>query len=161
MVIGGEPAAEPATPLTHVRRRRWNPPSPSHLECPRTRQRRVPDDYEPPYPSFVARFKPSVTQVAMAYFGVQYEGAETESTRRALSDIEQALAAANAPGHWDRARYIDEGGYSNVISIAYWDRPAVFDAWFGAQRALDFGARSQYAGCGTFTEVVRPAVEAL
>jgi len=132
---------------------------PSYLECPRTRQRRVPDDYEPPYPSFVARFNPSVTHVAMAYFGVQYEGAETESARRALSDIGQALAAANAPGHWDRAHYIDEAGYTNVMSIAYWDGPAVFDAWFGAHGASWASGSSRYAGCGTFTEVVRPAVE--
>jgi aldoxime dehydratase len=132
---------------------------PSHLECPRTRQRRVPDDYEPPYPSFVARFKPSVTHVAMAYFGIQYEGAETKSAGRARGDIEQALGAANAPGHWDRAHYVDEAGYTNVISIAYWDRPAVFDAWFGAQGAGWASGMRKYPGCGTFTEVVRPAVE--
>ena len=48
---------------------------PSHLECPRTRQRRVPDDYAPPYPAWVARHRPSVKQVVMAYFGVQYRGA--------------------------------------------------------------------------------------
>ncbi|MGY4514364.1 hypothetical protein ACVIN2_007818 [Bradyrhizobium sp. USDA 3650] len=28
---------------------------PLHLETPRTRHKRVPDDYQPPYPSFVAR----------------------------------------------------------------------------------------------------------
>ncbi|MDB5874301.1 MAG: phenylacetaldoxime dehydratase [Ramlibacter sp.] len=132
---------------------------PIHLECPRTRQKRVPDDYEPPYPSFVARFRPGVTQVAMAYFGVQYQGAETEGARRALADIAQAFAAGQAPGHWDRARYVDEAGYTNVISIAYWDRPAVFDAWFGAQGASWASGARKYQGCGTFTEVVRPAVE--
>ena len=44
---------------------------PSHLRCPRTRPRRVPDDYVPPYPSFVARHAAAVRQVVMAYFGVQ------------------------------------------------------------------------------------------
>jgi aldoxime dehydratase len=73
--------------------------------------------------------------------------------------LDQALGAANAPGHWDRARYVDEAGHGNVISIAYWDRPAVFDAWFGAQGAGWASGSRQYAGCGTFTEVVRPAVE--
>ena len=36
---------------------------PSHLRCPRSRQRRVPDDdYVPPYPSFVARHEPRVSR---------------------------------------------------------------------------------------------------
>ena len=43
---------------------------PEHLRSTRTRHRRVPDDYAPPYPSFVARHKPSVERVVMAYFGV-------------------------------------------------------------------------------------------
>ena len=44
---------------------------PEHLKTARSRHRRVPDDYAPPYPSFVARHKPSVARVVMAYFGVQ------------------------------------------------------------------------------------------
>lgn len=31
---------------------------PLHLETQRTRHKRVPDDYQPPYPSFVARYSP-------------------------------------------------------------------------------------------------------
>ncbi len=48
---------------------------PQNLEMQRTRHKRVPDDYQPPYPSFVARYKPAVSRVVMAYFGVQYRGA--------------------------------------------------------------------------------------
>ena len=47
---------------------------PSHLVTARSRHRRVPDDYRPPYPSFVARHKPAVSHVVMAYFGLQYHG---------------------------------------------------------------------------------------
>ena len=43
--------------------------------------RRVPDDYVPPYPSFVARHAPSVTRVVMAYFGAQ----SREGDRAALA----------------------------------------------------------------------------
>ncbi|RRB96881.1 phenylacetaldoxime dehydratase, partial [Escherichia coli] len=32
---------------------------PPHLQTARSRHRRVPDDYAPPYPSFVARHKPA------------------------------------------------------------------------------------------------------
>ena len=36
-----------------------------HLKCPRTRHRRVEDDYTPPYPVWSARAPTSVTQVTM------------------------------------------------------------------------------------------------
>ena len=44
---------------------------PSHLECLRTRQRRMPDDYEPPYPSFVARFKRAYLRLHIVSSGVE------------------------------------------------------------------------------------------
>jgi aldoxime dehydratase len=132
---------------------------PSHLQCPRTRQKRVPDGYQPPYPSFVARFKPGVARVVMAYFGVQHQGADSQGARRALADITQALGAKDGPGHWDRARYVDEAGCTNTVSIAYWDQPAVFDAWFAAHGAGWASGAAGYDGCGTFSEVLRPAME--
>ena len=39
---------------------------PPHLQCPRSRPRRVPDDYTPPYPSFVARH-PQAVQNTLAW----------------------------------------------------------------------------------------------
>jgi aldoxime dehydratase len=44
---------------------------PSHLLSARTRERRAPEGYVPPYPATVARYKPGVKQVVMAYYGVQ------------------------------------------------------------------------------------------
>jgi aldoxime dehydratase len=132
---------------------------PRHLECPRTRQRRVLEDFNPPYPSFVARFKPAVKRVVMAYFGVQYKGAQPASANAALQDIARAFGADKGPGHWDRATYVDEAGYTNVISIGYWDEPAVFDAWFAQHGAAWTTGAKKYEGCGTFSEIVRPAVE--
>ena len=133
---------------------------PEHLQCPRTRHRRVPDDYTPPYPSTVARFKPGVERVVMAYFGIQYRGdAAPEAVTAALQAIAGALEGDKAPGHLDRARYVDEAGCTNVISIGYWDDTNRFDAWFagfGSRWAGDTFARAEI---GTFTEVLRPSVE--
>lgn len=132
---------------------------PQHLRTARTRTRRMPDDYAPPYPSFVARHKPSVKRVVMAYFGLQYLGEAPADAAAALQRISAAFSAADAPGHWDRASYVDEAGFTNVISIAYWDAPASFDAWF-AIHGRDWTADSR-AGerIGYFIEVLRPAVE--
>ena len=132
---------------------------PLHLRTERSRQRRVPDDYVPPYPSFVARHNPSVKRVVMAYFGLQYRGALPNAASQALAELDTAFGEGAAPGHWDRASYLDEAGYTNVISTAYWDSPGRFDNWFaefGAAWTADLHASS---GVGRFTEVLRPAVE--
>ena len=75
---------------------------PEHLQTARTRHRRVGDDYAPPYPSFVARHKPSVTRVVMAYFGLQTRGAppvdESRETpyRYLFEHAAEALAMVDA-----------------------------------------------------------------
>jgi aldoxime dehydratase len=130
---------------------------PSHLETTRSRHRRVPDDYAPPYPSFVARHKPAVTRLIMAYFGVQHRGEPTAAVAAALAQIAARFAGDNGPSHWDRARYVDQVGFSNVVSVAYWDDAARFDAWFaGAREAWTGSAPAD--GIGRFIEVLRPHV---
>jgi aldoxime dehydratase len=57
---------------------------PSHLQVTRTRHRRVPEDYQPPYPAFVARHDAAVKQVVMAYFGGQHEGVAPPAFAAAL-----------------------------------------------------------------------------
>ena len=73
---------------------------PEHLQSVRTRHRRVPDDYVPPYPSFVARHKPSVTRLVMAYFGVQFDGAASTAADQAMARLAYEGAADLA--EWDR-----------------------------------------------------------
>jgi len=133
---------------------------PAHLRCPRTRHRRVPDDYAPPYPSFVARHGPAVKRVVMAYFGVQarapFDDATAAPTVAALADLARACAAAGGPAHVDRARYTDEAGHATVVTAAYWDDAARFDAWFASHgRAW---SRTERPDIGTFSEILTPDV---
>jgi aldoxime dehydratase len=132
---------------------------PTHLQTARTRHRRVPDDYAPPYPSFVARHKPDVTRVVMAYFGVQTQGEPSQAAEQALAWIVSAFRRAGGPTHWDRARYVDEAGYANIVTVAYWDDHARFDGWFPAAREGWTGAPQNAEGFGRFIEVLHPAVE--
>ncbi|MBR0857560.1 phenylacetaldoxime dehydratase family protein [Bradyrhizobium liaoningense] len=129
---------------------------PLHLETQRTRHKRVPDDYQPPYPSFVARYKPAVSRVVMAYFGVQYRGATPSAATEALAEIARRFTAEGGPSHWDRAHHVDQAGYETVISVAYWDDIARFDNWFAPAREAWTGKGRE--GIGTFIEVLRPAV---
>lgn len=129
---------------------------PQHLEIERTRHKRVPDDYQPPYPSFVARYKPKVGRLVMAYFGVQYRGVESADATEALAEIVGLFAGEGGPSHWDRAHYVDQAGHANIVSVAYWDDVARFDAWFVPAREAWTGKHRD--GIGTFIEVLRPTV---
>jgi aldoxime dehydratase len=129
---------------------------PKHLTTARSRHRRVGDDYRPPYPSFVARHKPTVSHVVMAYFGLQYRGDAPVEAARSLGEIAARLAGADGPSHWDRASYVDQAGFSNVVSVAYWDDVARFDKWIGPARESWTGGSGE--GIGRFIEVLRPGV---
>ncbi len=132
---------------------------PDHLEKPRTRPSRLRQGCTPPYPSFVARFTPSVERVAMAYFGAQYRGEAPHEAISSLDGMSEALASEHGPGHWDRATYTDEAGYTNVLTIAYWDDTKVFDTWFKTCGGAWTGDDHADAGVGYFTEVLRPRVQ--
>jgi aldoxime dehydratase len=132
---------------------------PEHLRADRTRPRRVPDDYKPPFPAFMARYKPNVKRVVMAYFGIQYRGDPPSDSEQALQWIADRFALVNGAAHWDRARYIDEAGFVNVVSVAYWDQQAQFDAWFPAVRDEWTGERHRNDGAGRFIEILSPSVE--
>jgi aldoxime dehydratase len=131
---------------------------PPRLEVKRTRHRRVPDDYQPPYPAFVARHQPAVERVVMAYFGLQYRGDPPPARAAALDWIEKSFATAGGPKHWDRAEYVDEARYTNVVSVAYWDDQKAFEAWFSSAREGWTGAKNNFAGLGLFVEVVSPSI---
>ena len=131
---------------------------PPHLQVKRTRHRRVPDDYQPPYPAFVARHRPAVERVVMAYFGLQYRGDPPAAHATALDWTAKTFAAASGPKHWDRAQYVDEAGYTNLLSVAYWDDQNSFDSWFSPAREAWTGAKNNFAGLGTFIEVLSPSI---
>ena len=131
---------------------------PDHLQRTRTRPIRVPDDYAPPYPSYSARFRPTVSQVVMAYFGVQWRDDQPAAVTAALDEIANSVGSGGA-GHWDRALYVDESGYQTVLTVAYWEDPAVFDMWFDTHGRAWTAPGRPHDGVGYFTEVLRPTVD--
>jgi aliphatic aldoxime dehydratase len=116
--------------------------------------------WQPPYPSFVARFSPSVTRVVMAYFGVQYpHGSEPPAVvRTALAELAVAFSGPDGPGRVERAAYVDEVGYQTIITVAYWDDPACHQRWSAAAGAMWLGDQHISDEAGFFIEAVRPSV---
>ncbi|TDO48011.1 aldoxime dehydratase [Kribbella sp. VKM Ac-2527] len=120
-----------------------------------------PGAYQPPYPSFSARFGEDVTAVVMAYFGVQVRDADDPALAASLADMRQRFAATDGPAYWDRARYVDADGYTTVIGIAYWVDKAAFDAWYSAEGAPWTDPARVADGVGHFLELVTPSVDRL
>ncbi|SNS56208.1 phenylacetaldoxime dehydratase family protein [Rhodococcoides kyotonense] len=113
---------------------------PDHLVVPRSCPRRTPATYEPPFPSYVARFPVSTKRVVMAYFGIQ----------GAAGDSPWGL---DGPPRSDRARYVDEEGIDTTVFIGYWDDMAAFDRWYLAT------GHCWTDTDGRFVEIIRPTVD--
>ncbi|HEY3471616.1 MAG TPA: phenylacetaldoxime dehydratase family protein [Amycolatopsis sp.] len=126
---------------------------PAHLRADRTRPTRKSAAFRPPYPSFSARFAPSVRQVVMAYFGVQHA---SETPPPVAEKALARLAGAAGSAHRERARYVDEAGYHTTVEIRYWTDPAEFSAWLADHDFWTAGPASPDAGF--FLEVVQPTV---
>jgi aldoxime dehydratase len=108
----------------------------------------------------VARYKPQVKGVVMAYFGLQYRSASARARAdERLNRLGRAFEMATGPRHWDRAVYIDEANFDNVISIGYWDVPEDFAEWFENYGASWTDGSVADRTVGTFVEVLQPAIE--
>lgn len=133
---------------------------PQHLATHRTEPARMKPGWRPPYPSFVARFAPTVQRVVMAYFGVQYRPGNQPPAivPTALAELAAACAGPDGPGRADRAEYVDEAGYQTIITVAYWDDPARYQRWCVPARAMWLSDQHADGEAGFFLETVRPSV---
>jgi aldoxime dehydratase len=105
---------------------------PLHLQCPRTRERKVGDDYAPPFPAWTARTPQPRQSVVMALLGVQASGEDAGRAACAgLKQILDLLQTEDGPVHYDLTHYVDECRYVNMIAIAYWPGQAAYDKSFG------------------------------
>ena len=132
---------------------------PPHLRLERTRIRRIPDSFRPPAASYVARFKPTVSRLVMAYFGIQHDGTHSPFVAQALDYISTRLNMDGGTTQWDRASYVDEAGFTNIVTVAYWDSIEKFEAWFPAMRAVWTAENHLLGKLGRFIEVLSPSVD--
>ncbi|WP_042268893.1 aliphatic aldoxime dehydratase [Paraburkholderia heleia] len=133
-----------------------------HLQCPRTLSRRVADDYKPPFPMYAARAGEEMSQVVMAYFGVQYHGSEMRS--RALEALRKIVAdfgLDDGPAHYDLTTHPDNEGYDNLIAVAYWRDPAAHHRWLASPSVSEWWNSDERLkdGIGYFREIAAPRAE--
>lgn len=131
----------------------------THLTCPRSLSRRVADDYRPPFPMFVARADQDLTQVVMAYLGVQCRGDDRDEALQVLRHLVGTFDSEDGPGEHDVTHHTDAQGYDNYIAVGYWRDPAAYDRW--ASRTEDWWASDDRLSSpvGVFREIVRPRAD--
>ncbi|MFC0138968.1 phenylacetaldoxime dehydratase family protein [Erwinia mallotivora] len=131
---------------------------PQHLRVAREHPATLPEDYQPPFPAWTARFTPLTGQVVMACFGVQ---AGTPLSLADLHPVTTRFAQPDGPLHWDTACCQDAMGFYNLVAIAYWASPQQFDQW---QHSSGFhtwwsSPQREEGSCGYFLEVVCPTAD--
>lgn len=135
---------------------------PTHLKCPRTRDRRVNDSWNPPVPAFSSRPNEAIEQIVMAYFGVQAKGPENDAKlRAAYLQILNTLKFADGPARHDLVQFTDGEGYHNLIAVAYWLDPETYEKWNNSADVSGWWASDERLneGVGYFREVLSPRIK--
>lgn len=133
-----------------------------HLKCPRSLSRRIADDYQPPFPMWVARAGEDLQQVVMGYLGVQYLGEERKADAvKALRLIVDHFALPDGPGEYDLTHHQDAQGYDNLIAVGYWRDPEAYRRWLASPVVADWWASEERLSdlVGYFREIVSPRAE--
>lgn len=133
-----------------------------HLKCPRTLSRRIHDDYQPPFPMWMARADPDLKEVVMAYLGVQYLGEENKAKAlAALRSIVASFSGPDAPQEHDMTYFRDADGHGNLIVVGYWRDPASYKRWSSTSAVVKWWASDERLsdGIGYFREIVSTRAE--
>lgn len=134
----------------------------THLVCPRSISRRVPDDYQPPFPMFVGRADQQIRQVTMGYLGVQSKGEENRATAlAALKTLVASFEHDDGPIHHDITYHQDNQGYDNYMVVGYWNDPSVFSSWLGSPEIDGWWSSEDRLAepVGYFREIISPRVD--
>jgi aldoxime dehydratase len=133
-----------------------------HLKCPRTLSRRVPDEYQPPFPMWVGRADEQLEQVVMGYWGVQYRGEDQRETAlNAMRHIAASLSLPDGPLSHDLTHHTDNSGYDNLMIVGYWKDPAAYCRWLRTPEVIEWWSSEDRVsdGLGYFREIVAPRAE--
>lgn len=90
----------------------------------------MPENWEPPYPSWSADFERDRGHFVVAYYGVQYRAdSPSDDSVQFMRIFEESCSADTAPQNVERGRMIDAEGYRNDILVCYWSDQVLFQEW--------------------------------
>lgn len=132
-----------------------------HLQCPRKLSRRIDDNYQPPFPMWVARAQENLQQVVMAYLGIQFKSEQREFALNALKTFVEQFKQEHGPQHYDMTHHIDNKGYENFIIVGYWRDAENHCRWLRSTEINNWwnSADRLNDGIGYFREIIAPRAE--
>ena len=132
-----------------------------HLKCPRMLSRRVHDDYEPPFPMFVGRADKELTQVVMAYLGVQFHEEHRQKAILAMQHMVDSFSLDYGPDHHDMTFHVDNQGFGNFIVVGYWRDPSAYCRWLRLPEIENWWSSDERLSevLGYFREIIAPRAE--
>lgn len=89
---------------------------------------RRPEDHQPSYPAFTARFPDAVESVVFVQLGI--EGQDPEAVATACAELDALISVEYGPRHLDRVRPVAEEGRDTRIALAYWDSAETYRTWW-------------------------------
>lgn len=137
---------------------------PEHLRRERTCPMAMKETWQPPYPSYSARFDPTRTDLTMLILGVQ-EPAETASrsgtTRAAFQEhctaFLERIDGSGAVAFRDQSEFVDEAGALNRMVVCYLDGWA--DGCADRLRLRWMEGSESRPDWGFFVEEIRPSLD--
>ncbi|KAK2841555.1 hypothetical protein FQN49_006140 [Arthroderma sp. PD_2] len=139
---------------------------PPHLVQERTRPFSTPENYEPPFPAYTARFPKHTKDLVMAIIGAQYASAadnDGAAISRVLEFVENSPDTATRPSFWELISVTDPNGSYNLAVIAYWPSKESYEKWSAVStfskwwKGLDVESESH----GWFLEMFSPSIDRL
>lgn len=142
--------------------RRLESAIPRHLQVARTTRSLCPRGFDPPYPTFVARFGEHVTQFVILYSGIQSarpaDPAAMAPMTAARDQVLRWLRLPDGPRFFDEATFTDEAGYANTLFACYWDDASSAKRWSRTGEAAAWWASEDRLqdGVGYYREQFSP-----
>lgn len=104
---------------------------PDHMKQERTQPSKLPDNYDPPFPAYTARFPKSVKDIVMVVIGAQHTDKPTDdqSALNKLIDFVNKDSGDASPIYWEPASVTDNAGAYNEVVIAYWQSEPQYRSW--------------------------------
>ncbi|MCB5186628.1 phenylacetaldoxime dehydratase family protein [Methylobacillus caricis] len=131
---------------------------PGHLKIPGLCPMHSRNEKELPYPTYVARFDQSVTQVVICYLGVQAKIDDHLDKFTDASHCIEKLLKHHPAGYWDHAIFFDRNGFTNHLYTLYWSDVESYNSWTSSSgiKAWWESEERETDGLGYFKEVIMP-----
>lgn len=124
----------------------------------------TPENYQPPFPGYCARFPECTKDLVMAVIGAQYASAadnDGAAISKILEFIKDSPDATTRPSFWELISCTDPNGSYNLAAIAYWPSNDSYEKWNTASNFSKWwqGLDAEGERHGWFFEAYFPSID--